>query len=97
MVTSAISRMGKSPEEGIKAPCVTASNADITPLANNGQTINGVILSTGDRIIVRAQTVPGQNGIYMVGPDDWERTTDMNAPDDVAVGQLVVDPNTETG
>jgi len=93
MVTSAISRMGKSPEEGIKAPVKTSTTTQIT-LFGTGQTLNGVLTGTGDRVLVKDQTVDAENGTYMVGPDAWERTTDMNAADDLANGQLIVDSNT---
>lgn len=93
MTTSAISRMGRSPEEGIKAPVKTSTTTNIT-LFGTGQTLNGVVTATKDRVLVKDQIVPGQNGIYTVGPDLWQRTTDMNAADDLANGQLVVDSNT---
>lgn len=85
--------MGRSPEEGIKAPVKTTSLVNIT-LFGTGQTLNGVLTGTGDRVLVPNQTLASENGIYMVGPDAWERTTDLNAADDAANGQLVVDSNT---
>jgi len=86
--------MGRSPEEGIKAPVKTSTTTNIV-LFGTGQTLNGVVTTTADRVLVKDQIVPGQNGIYMVGADAWERTTDMNAADDLANGQLVGDSNTE--
>lgn len=85
--------MGKSPEEGIKAPVKTSTTTQIT-LFGTGQTLNGVLTGTGDRVLVKDQTVDAENGTYLVGPDAWERTTDMNAADDLANGQLIVDSNT---
>ena len=85
--------MGKSPEEGIKAPVKTSTTVQIT-LFGTGQVLNGVLTGTGDRVLVKNQTVQAENGTYMVGPDAWERTTDMNAADDLANGQLIVDSNT---
>lgn len=86
--------MGKSPEEGIKAPVKTSTTTNIT-LSGTGQTLNGVVTGTGDRVLVKDQTNPAENGTYKVGPDAWERTTDMNAADDLEVGMLIVDSNTE--
>jgi hypothetical protein len=93
MTTSVISRLGNAPEEGIKAPCLTSSDVNLV-LQGTGQTIGGVVTSTGDRVLVRSQTVDAENGIYLVGPDAWERATDMNAANDVMNGQLVADANT---
>jgi hypothetical protein len=93
MTTSAISRLGRSPEEGIKAPVKTSTTGPIT-LKGTGQTLNGVVTSTSDRVLVKDQTLDAENGIYLVGADDWERATDMNAADDVDNGQLVSDANT---
>ena len=93
MVTSAVSRLGRSPEEGIKAPCKSATTGNIT-LAGTGQILNGVTMNTSDRAIVKDQDFIGENGIYIVGPDAWERANDMNASEDVDNGQLVVDANT---
>ena len=92
MTTSVVSRLGKAPEEGIKAPVVAASTGPLT-LNGTGQTIDGVLTSTGQRVLVKDQALPAENGIYLVGPNDWERATDMNADNDVTNGQLVVDAN----
>lgn len=93
MTTSAVSRLGRSPEEGIKAPCKSSTTGNIT-LVGTGQILNGVTMNTSDRAIVKDQTFIGENGIYVVGPDAWERANDMNASEDVDNGQLVVDANT---
>jgi hypothetical protein len=85
--------MGKSPEEGIKAPVKTSTTTQIT-LFGTGQTLNGVLTGTKDRVLVKDQVVDAENGTYNVGPDAWERTTDMNAADDLDNGMLIVDSNT---
>jgi len=85
--------MGRSPEEGIKAPVKTSTTVNIT-LFGTGQILNGITTGTKDRVLVKDQVVPAENGTYNVGPDAWERTTDMNAPDDMSPGMLIVDSNT---
>ena len=95
MTTSIVSRLGRSPEEGIKAPCLTSSTVNLV-LNGTGQTVGGVITGTGDRVLVRSQTSSAENGVYIVGPNEWERATDMNADNDVANGQLITDANTAT-
>lgn len=85
--------MGRSPEEGIKAPVKTSTTVNIT-LFGTGQILNGVTTGTKDRVLVKNQDNPAENGTYNVGPDAWERTTDMNAEDDMSNGMLIVDSNT---
>lgn len=78
------SRLGTAPEEGIKAPCVTATTVDVT-LAGLG------IYTVDDRILVAAQTDPAENGIYLVQESAWLRSSDMNQSDDMISGMLVAD------
>ena len=42
------------------------------------QTIDGVALVSGDRILVKHQTSAQFNGIYQVNPSDWIRTEDFD-------------------
>ena len=92
MTTSTVSRLGRAPEEGIKAPCKSFTTAPIT-LSGTGQILNGVTMNTGDRAGVKDQVLPAENGIFIVGPNAWERASDMNADNDVVNGQLVGDAN----
>jgi hypothetical protein len=61
-----------------KAPVLTATSANIT--LSGLQTINGVTVVAGDRVLVKNQGTASQNGIYVasasawtyaVGADDW--------------------------
>lgn len=47
-----------------------ATTADITiaTALNNGDSLDGVTLATGDLVLVKNQTAQEQNGIYVVGP-----------------------------
>ena len=53
----------------VKDSCVAATTANITisTALNNGDTLDGVSLSTGDRVLVKNQNTSSQNGIYVVG------------------------------
>jgi hypothetical protein len=42
------------------------SNIDIATGLENGDTVNGVLLATGDRVLLAAQTASAENGIYVV-------------------------------
>ena len=53
----------------VKDSCVAATTANITisTALNNGDTLDGVSLSTNDRVLVKNQSTASQNGIYIVG------------------------------
>lgn len=42
------------------------------------QTVDGVVLAAGDRVLVKDQAVPAQNGIYIVSAGAWSRATDSD-------------------
>ena len=57
----------------------TTANIAIATALNNGDTLDGVTLATGDRVLVKNQSTASQNGIYVVGaaPDrDYDLSTD---------------------
>jgi hypothetical protein len=60
-----------------KASCVAATTANITLSAP--QTIDGVSVIAGDRVLVKNQTLPQNNGIYLVAAGAWTRALDMDA------------------
>ena len=93
MTTSHESRLGTAPEEGIKAPCVASNTADIT--LSGAQTIDGVAVVAGDRVLVRSQTDTTENGIYDASTGAWTRSTDFNDPSDLINGNLVPDANSD--
>ena len=53
----------------VKDSCVAATTGNITisTALNNGDTLDGVTLSTNDRVLVKDQSTSSQNGIYVVG------------------------------
>lgn len=67
---------------------VAATTANIT-LAGE-QTIDGVAVLTGDRVLVKDQTDPHDNGIYIVssGSSTWERACDLKLGD-ISSGSIV--------
>jgi hypothetical protein len=52
-----------------KEPCRVATTATVTisTALNSGDTIDGVTLADGDRVLVKDQSTGNQNGIYVVG------------------------------
>jgi hypothetical protein len=59
----------------IKSPVKVATNANITLSGN--QTIDGISVTSGNRVLVKDQNTQSQNGIWVVGTP-WTRATDAN-------------------
>jgi len=60
------------------------ANGVISTAFANGQTVDGVVLATGDRILVKSQSSGAENGIYIVAASG----TPTRASDADAVGEL---------
>jgi hypothetical protein len=71
----------------IKSPCLVATTADIT--LSGAQTIDGVSVVTGDRVLVKDQADQTENGIYEADSSAWVRTKDSNGAYDLVTGSLV--------
>ena len=69
----------------VKDSCVAATTGNITisTALNNGDTLDGVSLSTNDRVLVKDQSTASENGIYVVGSSP-ARATDLAAGADAA-------------
>ncbi len=91
MTTSYTSRIGTAPEEGIKSPCVVSTESNIN--LQGLQTIDTIVLTNKARVLVRSQTNPAENGIWLSSVGEWTRATDFNAPNDVVDGMLIMDSN----
>lgn len=72
----------------VKPPCVAVTSANIT--LSGLQTIGGVVLAEGDRVLVRAQTSSVDNGIYNASTSGWTRAKDFDGARDVTQGTLVL-------
>ena len=60
----------------VKGSCRAATTANIT--LSGTQTVDGVALIAGDRILVKDQSTASQNGIYVVAADSWSRASDAD-------------------
>ncbi len=69
---------------GYKAPVrVTTTGAIVL---SGLQDVDGVTLTTGDRVLVRNQASAVENGIYEVTTSAWKRTPDFDGPGDARSG-----------
>jgi hypothetical protein len=59
--------------------CGTTANITLSGL----QTIDGVTVVAGDRVLVKSQTAPAQNGIYLASATAWSRAPDANTWDEL--------------
>ena len=75
-----------------KASVVVATTANIT--LSGTQTIDGIALSVGDRVLVKDQTTQSGNGIYLVAASTWTRTTDANTWDELVAAFTFVEKGT---
>lgn len=71
---------GLDPKESVRV----ATTGNIT--LSNTQSVDGVALSIGNRVLVRAQTNATENGIYVVASGAWTRATDFDAPAEITAG-----------
>jgi hypothetical protein len=57
---------------------VRAASTGANLTLSGTQTVDGVALVANDRVLVKDQTTPANNGIYVVASGAWTRATDMD-------------------
>jgi hypothetical protein len=68
----------------VKKSCKAATTGNIT--LSGIQTIDGVALSVGDRVLVKNQTTASQNGIYVVQNGAWVRGGSSDSNNELTPG-----------
>lgn len=61
----------------VKPSVVAATTANIT--LSGAQTLDGISVVATNRVLVKNQSAPAQNGIYIVAAGAWSRSTDMDS------------------
>ncbi len=88
MVSVTIDRRdGLNSAAAIKGPCRVATTANIT--LSGLQTVDGVALAEGDRVLCKDQTDARDNGIRIVSTGNWERSADFRNSRDVVTGTQI--------
>lgn len=70
----------------VKLSVRVATTANIT--LSGPQTIDGVSVVAGDRVLVKNQTTTSQNGIYLCAAGTWTRATDADSDAEVNAGMF---------
>lgn len=88
-------QMTDIPDAAFKRSVKAATTANITLSAP--QTIDGISVVAGDRVLVKNQTAPAENGIYVVAAGAWTRATDADAASEIGAAVVAVDSGTANG
>ena len=83
------------PDATFKRSVRCATTANIT--LSGTQTIDGIAVVAGDRVLVKNQTTASQNGIYVVAAGAWTRALDANTSSKIASALVAVDSGTVNG
>src|SRR5688572_24316938 len=88
MPSTATDRLnGLTTSVAVKPPCRAATTTNITLF--DEQTIDGIAVVEGDRVLVKDQTDASENGVYKVTPAGWTRATDFDGSLDFVGGTQV--------
>ena len=72
-----------------KQPVLCGTTANIT--LSGLQTIDGVTVVAGNRVLVKSQTAPAQNGIYLASATAWSRAPDADTWDELISALVFVE------
>lgn len=78
-----------------KEPVRGATMANIT--LSGAQTIDGVSVIAGDRVLVKDQTTGSANGIYLAASGAWTRAADFDAASELVGATVFVSEGTANG
>lgn len=83
------------PNSNFKKSVRVATTANIT--LSGTQTIDGIAVVAGNRVLVRKQDTASQNGIYIVAAGAWTRSTAADGSAEIDSAVVVVDEGTLYG
>ena len=79
----------RAPVRVVATTAVTASGAS--------RVVDGVTLTTGDRVLLTAQAADSANGVYVVGAGAWQRSPDLRTADSQVAAVVSVVEGTHPG
>lgn len=80
--------LGLAPKQSVRA----ATTANIT--LSGAQTIDGISIIAGDRVLVKNQSTASANGIYVCASGAWTRATDADTSAAIRAAFLFVEEGT---
>jgi hypothetical protein len=87
---------GLSPKDAVRAASTGALNIAID--VENGDTLDGVVLATGDRVLIKNQSAASENGIYVVNASGAPtRAIDADSEGDLVGASVFVSQGTTNG
>ena len=75
-----------------KASCLVATTANIS--LSGTQTIDGVSVTAGQRVLVKDQSTSSQNGIYVSAAGSWSRSSDADTWDELVAAYTFIEQGT---
>jgi len=72
-----------------KNSCIVATTSNIT--LSGFLTIDGVSLTTGNRVLVKNQSTASDNGIYVVASGVWSRATDVSTSIELETATVAIE------
>jgi len=78
-----------------KASCVVATTTNIT--LSGTQTIDGVLVVAGDRVLVKDQSTQANNGIYLCAAGSWTRSIDTDTWAELVSAFTFIEKGTTNG
>lgn len=96
VTVNSVNYLGYSfPSQPRSVRVATTANGTLSTAFANGQTVDGVVLATGDRILIKNQTTQSQNGVYVVeASGSPTRATDFNTSSELLRGTVYVQSGT---
>ncbi|QKY79981.1 tail fiber protein [Gordonia phage Clawz] len=85
----AVAAIANAAASGIAIKNAVRAVAKTNVTLSGTQTVDGVALAAGDRVLVAGQTNAANNGIYVVASATWVRSTDADEDGELAPGTLV--------
>lgn len=87
----------QSAQQGLKPKAAVRAGTTANITLTAPQTVDGVVLIAGDRVLVKNQTLPAQNGLYVVNAGVWTRSVDADTSVELEQSYTFIQEGTQAG